>query len=212
MGFSEKASKYHIALLVNEMCADRKFNDLSVADICAQAGISRATFYRLFCDKTAFNNWVQALNFSVGIHQIGRGYSWADGLFMAYSCAHFFGGIARASYDGQGRETVSFSHRCMRACLADTLEHVKGVPCTGRIAFQVDFFSGSVSQSSANYWKSSRCDGDVHAFAVELARCVPAELFAALDEPADPRPTFEVNAASLARAAQEMDETFLLGV
>ena len=50
------------------------------------------------------------------------------------------------------------------------------------------------------------------AFATEVARCVPTKLFVAPDEPADPRSTFEVNAASLAHAAQEMDEAFLLGV
>ncbi len=86
------------------------------------------------------------------------------------------------------------------------------MPCTGRLAFQVDFFAGDVSQSSANYWKTSRCDGDVRAFTAELARCVPAELFEALDEPAAPKPTFEVSAATLALAAREMDEAFFLGV
>lgn len=213
MGFSEKASKFHIALLVNGMCADRKFSDITVGDICKVADISRATFYRLFPDKFALNNWAQAFNFSVGIRQIGRSYDWDDGLYMAYACAHFFKGIAGASFDGQdGREAASFGHRCMRACLADTLEKVRGVPCVGKIAFQVDFFAGAVSQSSYGYWTSSKCDGDVRAYATQLASCVPADLFAALNEPASPKPTFEINASTLALAAQEMDEEFLLGV
>ncbi len=76
----------------------------------------------------------------------------------------------------------------------------------------MDFFAGAVSQSSANYWKTSRCDDDARAFTAELARWVPAELFEALDEPVAPKPTFEVSAATLALAAREMDEAFFLGV
>ena len=213
MGFSEKAGKFQIALLVNDMCKGKKFSDITVSDICGVAGISRATFYRLFPDKFSLNNWCQAFNFSVGILQIGRRYTWEDGLFMAYSCAHFFSGVARASYDGQdGKESSSFGHRCMSACLADTLENVKGVPCKGRLAFQVDYYSGALVRASTDYWASSKPSADLRAFVVELAHCVPVDLFEALNEPVDPQPAFDVNAATLARAAQEMDEEFFLRV
>lgn len=213
MGFSEKASKFQITLLVNELCANKKFGDITVADICKAAGISRATFYRLFPDKFSLNNWCQAFNFSVGIRQIGRTYTWEDGLYMAYSCAHFFSGIASASFGGQdGRESMSFGHRCMRACLADTLEHVKHVPCQGRLAFQIDYYAGALARSSADYWTSSKPSGDLRPFVAELARCVPPDLFEALNTPVDPKPAFEVDASSLARAAQEMDEGFFMQV
>lgn len=152
MGFKSSASRFQIALLVNDMCASQQFCDITVADICKQAGISRATFYRLFPDKFSLNNWCQAFNFSVGIRQIGRRYTWADGLYMAYSCAHFFSGVARATLaSADAQASFSFAHRCMRACLADTLEHVTGVPCEGVLAFQADFLAGALSKSSQGY-------------------------------------------------------------
>ena len=108
--------------------------------------------------------------------------------------------------------SFSFAHRCMRACLADTLEHVKGAPCEGVLAFQADFLAGALSKSSQGYWTSTKSSGDLRAYARTLATCVPRELFDALDAPEHPQPTFEVTAAALARAAREMDEGFYLSV
>lgn len=107
-------------------------------------GGTASTFYRLFPDKFSLNNWCQSFSFSVGIRQIGRSYSWADGLYMAYSCACFLSGVASGSFGGaDGRETGSFSQRCIRACLADTHEAVRGLPCMGRLAFRVEFYAGA---------------------------------------------------------------------
>lgn len=107
MGFSERANKFNIVLLVNGMCADRKFSDITVGDICQAAGISHA---------------------------------------------------------------------------------------------------------SSGYWTTSKCNGDVRVYAAQLADCVPVDLFEALNVPVDPKSVFEVNASTLAHAAQEMDEGFCLGV
>ena len=60
------------------------------------------------------------------------------------SCARFFSGVASGSFGGaDGRETGSFSQRCIRACLADTHEAVRGLPCMGRLAFRVEFYAGA---------------------------------------------------------------------
>lgn len=71
MGFSEKTGKFQIVLLVNGLCESKSFSALTVNDICQEAGISRATFYRMFEDKYSLNNWCQAFNFAAGILQIG---------------------------------------------------------------------------------------------------------------------------------------------
>lgn len=52
----------------------------------------------------------------------------------------------------------------------------------------------------------------MRAYIDELARCVPHDPFDALKDPVEPKPTFTVDAAALAREAQLVDEEFFLSV
>lgn len=213
MGFSEKASKFQIALLVNGLCESKSFSALTVNDICREAGISRATFYRMFEDKYSLNNWCQAFNFAAGILQIGRTYTWADGLYVAYSCAEFFGNLARASYEARGdRSNVAFCRRCFRACLADTIKNVRHEPLMDDLRFETGFFADAVAWAASDYWTRG-CGGEtLRSYADRLARCVPPLLFRTLNDPVDPRPPISIDAVSLAKVAQTMDEELLLGM
>lgn len=212
MGFSEKASKFQIALLVNGLCESKPFSALTVHDICQEAGISRATFYRIFEDKYSLNNWCQAFNFAAGILQIGRTYTWADGLYVAYSCADFFGNLARASFKACGdHSNVSFSRRCFKACLIDTIQNVRHEPLTDGLRFEVGFYADAVSWSAIDYWTRRRNEETLRSHTERLARCVPPLLFQTLNEPVDPQPPISIDAVSLAKVAQTMNEELLLG-
>lgn len=213
MGFSEKAGKFQIALLVNGLCESKSFSALTVNDICQEAGISRATFYRMFEDKCSLNNWCQAFNFAAGILQIGRTYTWADGLYVAYSCAEFFGNLARASFEARSdRSNVAFSRRCFRTCLSDTIQNVLHEPLTDDLRFEIGFYAGAVSWTADDYWMRGRGSEDLRSYVDRLARCVPPLLFQTLNDPVDPRPPISIDAVSLAKVAQTMDEELLLGM
>ena len=213
MGFSEKTGKFQIVLLVNGLCESKSFSALTVNDICQEAGISRATFYRMFEDKYSLNNWCQAFNFAAGILQIGRTYTWVDGLYVAHSCAGLFGNLARASYEARGdRSNVAFSRRCFRACLADTVQNVRYEPLTDDLRFEIGFYADAVSWAASDYWTRG-CGGEgLRSYTERLGRRVPPLLFQTVNDPVDPRPLISIDAVSLAKVAQTMDEELLLGM
>lgn len=108
---------------------------------------------------------------------------------------------------------MAFSRRCFRTCLADTIQNVRHEPLTDDLRFEIGFYADAVSWAADDYWTRGRSgEGPLRPYTERLARCCPARLFQTLNDPVDPRPPVSIDAVSLAKVAQTMDEELLLGM
>lgn len=66
-------TKNALAISLKEILVEKAFGNISVEDICKNAGVSRRTFYRYFLDKYELLNWVYEWDMQAGIQNGGQG-------------------------------------------------------------------------------------------------------------------------------------------
>lgn len=69
-----------IVLALDRLCIANDFERISVSMVCAEAGISRTTFYRYFDSKEAVANRMTKLACEYGVARCGRDLTWSQGI------------------------------------------------------------------------------------------------------------------------------------
>ncbi len=148
-------SNYQTKLLImdaaDKLVEETPFDKLSVTQICEEAGISRATFYRCFKDKFAIAQWHVELAWAQGANEIGRTLSWKEGYYITEaniaSRNLFYAGVAKSN---DYNAIDNFAPRLRRKTITETLTQMRKVPLTEHLKFQIDATVGSRSTSSRN--------------------------------------------------------------
>lgn len=91
------AKKLDVVHAANELCRKRKFDAISVSDICDAAGISTSTFYRLFNGKHDVPAWYLRFATNSSIEQIGACFKCEQAfcvmLGLMERCRHLYGNV-----------------------------------------------------------------------------------------------------------------------
>ncbi|MDR0627504.1 MAG: TetR/AcrR family transcriptional regulator, partial [Bifidobacteriaceae bacterium] len=69
-------TRMRILKALSEMLRNQPLEAVTVSEICAQADLSRTSFYRHFVDKYGAVNWYNQLFDQRSLAQIGRSMTW----------------------------------------------------------------------------------------------------------------------------------------
>jgi len=175
------ANKIKIVRALVKLMESRTLDDISVAEICEVAGISRQTFYRSFEDKYAIANWYSDSVIESTTRQIGRTLGWRDGYLTLAKIlgrnAAFMRGVSKS------RELNSIFARTIRMSAADMTQAYatrKGHEPEGRVAYQIHAFARTSTECMSE-WFEGGCVLDPETFVDYVVSLVPRELFDALE-------------------------------
>lgn len=186
-------SDYQTKLLIldaaDKLVSHVPFNKLTVTQICEEAGVSRATFYRCFKDKFAVAQWHVELAWSQGANEIGRTLSWQEGYYLTEvaiaSRNLFYEGVAKSN---DYNAIDNFAPRSRRKVLTETVTDYYKKPLTGRLKFQIDA-TVELEVHLMPKWHYGFYDVPLEEMCEWVAESVPRELFELLNTPLRPRST-----------------------
>ena len=184
-------SNYQTKLLIldaaNKLIGETPFDKLSVTQICEEAGVSRATFYRCFKDKFAIAQWHVELAWSHGANEIGRTLSWKEGYYITEAAIAsrnlFYAGVAKSN---DYNAIDNFAPRLRRKTITETLTKMHKVPMTERLKFQIDA-TVELEVHLLPKWHYGFYDVSLDEMCEWVADSIPRELFDLLNTPLHPR-------------------------
>lgn len=170
--------KMRIVRALRDAMLAQSIENVTVAQICKNAQISRQTFYRHFEDKYCIANWYEDLVAEVSLHQIGRSLTWYEGHLKLYRTVSeerdFFWGVnkSRKDYHSPTKHSIRRLEQVYRETLTDYI-HVEITPL---LDYQLRFWCKSGVEAG------TRCllDGlrvSPQVFAAMHDSCVPRELY-----------------------------------
>lgn len=207
------ARRLHVAFTTCGLTETTSLDSISIKDICDVAGISKATFYRTFEDKYAILAWIIDLTYRAGIDDIGRIYTWEDGLFVSLSGVELVRSLMTSGVASQGPHAPQEvgARRFKKSIERSLLRRFssQGEKCAGaasEFAFQVDFFT-EMSTLMVNKWLKAEPHVPCEKFARDLASCVPADLKAAIELPESMQPARRMDIAAFSLIAMKADDS-----
>lgn len=181
-----------ILFALERLLQKRTYIEIGIKEICAEAHISKPTFYRYFKSKDNIIHWMSKEAIFCGVAQVGRKYSWYEGSCRTISVFYRH----RVFYcDPQSyavtTSLIASSSEYLKTALTETLTHHKGVVLTEKLAFQIKAFN-YVQGYMLRKWAEDGMHLLPRTLAEHLVSVVPSELFELLNEPTDKKvPTDE---------------------
>jgi AcrR family transcriptional regulator len=198
-GFSATMKRLYVVAAIDYLCKDLPFESLTVNSISAEAGISPATFYRLFDSKVAAAIWYQNLVHSYGIAQTGRTLNWYDGFVVSTSgielMKHF---MVSAGQDDNYGSSARAAIALRTNSLIETLVNYRHIEVTDSLLFQIRFYAQGEIEVMRHWLKS---DLGIEEMAAVIVKCVPKDLYDLLEQPVDPKPVQRLDFSTLLHIA-----------
>lgn len=167
------------------------FDKITVTQICSEAHISRATFYRYFTDKFAIPQWHLNFAYSKGANEIGRTLPWREGYYISETIiaerSEFYSNVAKSD---DYNAIDNYAPRLRRKTLVETLTDYHHRQLTERLKFQVDA-TVELEMHLLPKWHYGAYDATLEELCTWLANAIPRELYKLLDtplKPASPKP------------------------
>ena len=175
--------KVRIFDALDRLTVSKSFDKISVTQICTEAGVSRATFYRHFSDKFSIPQWYLDFAWAHGVHEIGRTLSWREGYYITEAdvAKHrdFFRRVARSN---DYNAIDNYAPRERRKNLAETLTVYHGKVITERMKFQIDA-TIELECHLMPKWHYGDYDVSLEEICTWMADAVPRDLFKILNTP-----------------------------
>jgi AcrR family transcriptional regulator len=177
----------NVLLAVDRIFERETYAELTVKQICEEAGISKATFYRHFGNAREPIDWYMKRSMKVSIGNIGRTLTWNEGIRAGLACAYrmrfMVGSLGGADPRSRLKHDEVFDECCFTV-LAQTLVICKRVALTERLEYLVRSWS-STFQHGIDCWFSGGNTIPLETMASWLEATVPHELYELLEEPSD---------------------------
>lgn len=176
---SDLSTKMKILHAVN-----KSLDQITVAEICRNADISRQTFYRHFESKYDIPWWYSIFCRQFYLNEIGRTIDWHTGYYhhmrLIAQERDFFRESIQYSINTPFGQTVMPENR--KTVLLDTLENYRHVPVNDNLLFIVEVFS-KLECEVLNDWFRSDEPTDLARWTDDLVSLVPDRLYRALEIP-----------------------------
>ena len=182
---SKDRTKREILAAAKRLADGRSIEQLTVADICAEAQVSRQTFYRHFSDKYDVTTWyVQAL-LEGAFDELGDTIGWREAYLREFrnieasvrdSPAALNAFVDSADYNSIVPSTGRSGCEDFAACYRRRY----GTEPSEGLAYQMKWFAVTASLASTD-WIESGCPVPPELMADRIVSLIPRELFEALD-------------------------------
>ena len=172
-----------MSALIEETTLDK----MGVSAICERAGLSRATFYRLFSCKYDVLQWLISVYSEAGLDEIGRSLTWHEGLARTTKGLNLHAKLLFAANSTkqpfEAPREFTFAKR--RDVLVETIKEWHHVELTPRLAFQVRSYA-RLSAIVASEWHRGLYPYSEHEYIDLVESIVPCDLRRLLDTPVAP--------------------------
>lgn len=169
---------------LSRIAADVPFEKISVASICEEADVSRATFYYHFRDKHDVMQWHFGYVSSSNLREIGRTLTWAEGYRKNTLEVAKYKDLYRAAFSDRGYQSI-FKHakRDRIKSLHETLRDYRHIEIDDELEFQIQALA-DVEVGSISRWFKEGMNIDVDLLCGYLERVIPKRIHDLLDIPA----------------------------
>lgn len=203
---AEAANCLHVISIMDYLCEESSFEEISVADICKASGLSRSTFYRLFEDKFDAVNWIMYEISRLGHNNTGRTLSWHDASLVTLSGFLLVKNLLMKASETSGY--VSLRETSMRLridSLTETLERFRHVEMDDELRYEVSFFAHA-EIPAVHRWYAESDTVPPETMAGYIERCVPRRLHDLLAMPDDPAKGQRLTMGRIASLLQQESE------
>lgn len=186
-----------IVMALDQLCKIKPFSEITIDEICEEAGVARSTFYRTFDSKFAIPIWYQNLVLKASIGMVGGTLDWYGAHVASQSGWLLFKHMNAAAKEYRGAEsTISNWHKQSRELLVETLRDYKGLEIDDNLYFQAEFFS-AVVWTQGFEWDEYLGNKQPEDYTTLFSRCVPHDLYEALNSPDNPNPNATLSLSSI---------------
>mgnify|MGYP002857904583 CR=1 FL=1 len=153
---------------------------LTVAELCQRAGITRKRFYNLFGDKDGVFRWYLDLCFTASLYEIGRSFTWREGVC---ACLSYIADVA-VIFDAVERDRTAAPSRfwsmnqARKEQMRITLGQ-RGIAPNRQLELEMELYSTNVPFLIRN-WVGCHGEVSVDEYADYWVDCVPQALREAL--------------------------------
>ena len=170
------ASRIRVVRAVDRLLEDCEFRDLSVAKICSEAAISRATFYRDFGNAHEIVLWYGVFAAEQGIRMIGRTLNWEEAQLRSFNTWLDVKTLAKKTAKQKGYDSLpQFARRDRVECLSRTVTEHLHMELTELLVFQIDAYA-YMETSMVMKWFRDGFDRSPETMARLLDSVVPRDL------------------------------------
>lgn len=160
---------------------------LTVNDICAESGVSRATFYYHFRDKYDIIQWHYDYVAERNLFETGRTLTWFQAHYRNTYEVLEKEDLYRCAFRSRGYQSLfSYSKRRRIETLKQTLVEYKHVELDTELGFQIYALAESEVASMGKWFKDDM-PFDLETLCRYLDGIVPPRLHDLLDKPVNPR-------------------------
>ncbi|MBQ9000961.1 MAG: TetR/AcrR family transcriptional regulator [Eggerthellaceae bacterium] len=185
--FSNADIKMSVVDAMDELMREKPIDRLSVASICENAGISRATFYRYFTDKFSVVQWLLKYVMAQGANEIGRTLTFYDGYYTSevLILERYYDFFANSAKSNDYNSLDQFSPRLRKEVFERTITKHYKLEYTEHMRFMVNA-TVEMETSLFPMWHYGEIDCTIEEACQWMVECVPRELFNLLNEPINP--------------------------
>lgn len=160
---------------------DKSLDQITISEICRNAGVSRQTFYRHFKSKFDIPWWHAIFCRQFYLNEIGRTIDWETGYYhhlrLISQERDFYRKSIQYSISTPFGQTVMPENR--KTVLLETLEKYRHVPIDHNMMFMVEVFS-KLECEVLNDWFRSDQETNLVQWTDDLLSIVPDRLYRAL--------------------------------
>ncbi|MGN0078412.1 MAG: TetR/AcrR family transcriptional regulator [Coriobacteriales bacterium] len=185
--FSHSAlSRINIFAALAKLLKSEELDDITVKQICAEAGVGRSSFYACFGDKYSVIQWYTDLIHHAGAAQIGRSLSWREGHIITTKgyLAHL--DVLNAAARSKDYNALSpYSIRRWKDSIETTITQYKGLAMTPELEMQALALSTAATAVASHCFERGLGLG-LEQIVDILISITPPALYKLLEEPVNP--------------------------
>lgn len=170
-----------------DIVTDKPLKEVSVADVCQKAELSRSAFYRMFSGIQDAVLWHRNYGAELGLYQIGRTLTCYEGHLVSVSLIAAAKPLYAARASSKAGDEAVFRGATTRGhvqAMSDVLTR-RCISISPRIAYTLEGVAASCYATVA-HWIANGMDLSADEFAGILADAYPARLREVFDRPLTP--------------------------
>lgn len=184
--FSDDPIRGSVVFAMNELAKKGfTYDDMTISQICKEAGVSRSTFYRYFEDKLEAAMWAMRRVSEVGIGNVGRTLGWRDGIGMTLAATEYLAPFFQAGgkcenkcYSAITGDFASYH----KDIFEETITRYKRERLDEELEFVLQFWIYSLTES-LNYWRINEFNPPSDMMVECIERAIPPEIYDLLKTP-----------------------------